>query len=500
MAGLAEISLVDFSALFSEPDERQLKGNSMEMLLSVKKVFNWLTRPKSRNKDFARREFILNVLLVGAIFLSSAAILSAWIGTQRVAQKGEIYQGVPIALLATVPLSFLALYFFSRGGKPKLVAYIFISLYIFSAMYTSYYWGTSVPQALLIFALVIVMTGVLIGTKFAFVVTIFISLSLFAISYLHTKRIILANTAWRSKPPHLRDTGVSIMIFAIIAIVSWLFNREIEKALQRARRSEKALKKERDFLEVRVEERTKELKKAQLEKVLHLYRLADFGRMAAGFFHDLVTPLTTVSLNVERLQARSKDVKQLNSNMGPLLKRAASGTRRMKSFVQAVRKQIQKQEEKVVFSLNREIIQSLDVLNYKAKSIRVKLHFVYPKTIRTYGNPLRFNQLITNLVSNAIEAYEGVRRRKNREVIIKLARQNKRVILEVQDFGCGIPKKNLGKIFDPFFTTKSAEKGTGIGLSICKDIAKEEFGGKIKVESKQGKGTTVIAEFPIRKI
>ncbi len=457
--------------------------------------------PRSKNEENARREFILNILLVGAILLSFIASLSASWSFSIATQKQQIYKGLPGQVVNIITLLFLALYFFSRGGKSRLVAYIFVWFYFLAATYICYHWGADVPQALLAYALIIVMAGVLIGTRFAFIMTILVSMSLFVIFLLQDKGVILVNTLWTDIPLHLRDVGVFVATLFIIAVVSWLFNREIEKALHRARGSEKALKKERDFLEVRVEKRTKELKKAQLDKVLHLYRLADFGRMAAGLFHDLVTPLTTVSLNLEQLRFRSRGIKQWNpADIRPLLKRAATGTRRMKSFVQAVRKQIQKQEEKSVFSLNREITQVLDVLDHKAKDMRVKLHFVSPKTIRSYGGSLRFNQLITNLVSNAIEAYDGVRRRKNREVTIKLeTKNNKKVVLIIQDFGSGIPKKNLKKIFDPFFTTKSIEKGTGMGLSICENIVKKGFNGTIKVESKKNKGTTFTVEFPLKK-
>lgn len=468
--------------------------------MDVRKVFNWLTKPKLKDEDSARREFILNILLLGAIFLSSIATLSAKISLSRAIQRGEIDIGAPIDILAAISLTFLALYFFSRAGKSKWVAYVFVWLYFLPAVYTSYNWGASVPQALLIYVLIIVMAGILIGTKFAFIVTILVSISLFIIFYLQDKGIISVNTVWTNRPLHFRDVSVFVATLITIALVSWLFNREIEKTLYRARRSEKALKKERDLLEIKVEERTKELKKVQLEKIQHLYRLADFGRMSAGFFHDFVNPLTVVSLNLERLQARreSTKIKEL-TGAALLLERAVDGTHRMESFAQAVRRQLQKQETKGVFSLDEEISQAIDVLAHKAKEAGVKIRFIYKGKIGTYGNPLRFNQLASNFVSNAIDAYEKVRRRKNREIILKLTRQDSKVILTVQDFGCGIPKKNLKKIFDPFFTTKSVEKGTGIGLSICKDIAERDFGGNIKVESKKDEGTTAIVEFPIRK-
>ena len=69
------------------------------------------------------------------------------------------------------------------------------------------------------------------------------------------------------------------------------------------------------------------------------------------------------------------------------------------------------------------------------------------------------------------------------------------VTVSIHDTGCGIPPHLLGKIFDPFVTTKDPGKGTGLGLSIVyKIIAK--YGGRISVESGEGKGSTFTIEFP----
>jgi len=235
------------------------------------------------------------------------------------------------------------------------------------------------------------MAGVLIDTKFAFIITILISVSLFVIFYLQHEKIILVDTTWMDEPLHLRDVEIYVVTLVIIATVSWLFNREIEKALYRARSSEKALKKERNFLEIKVEERTKELKQTQLEKMSQLYRFAEFGRLTSGFFHDLANPLTDLSLNLERLSTKETS---------SLLKRAINGTKRMESFIGIARKQIQKQEVKTNFSVPDEIKQAIQVLSHKAREEGVKIYFPRTNNLEIYGNPLRFYQLVTNLLSN----------------------------------------------------------------------------------------------------
>jgi len=156
----------------------------------VYKLFVFLTRPKSSDEDFARREFILNVLLLGSIFLSSIATFSAKISLERAIQSGKTQQAMPVEITAAVSLTFLALYFFSRAGLSKLVAHILIWFCLLPAVYTSYNWGADVPQALLIYVLVIVMAGVLVGTKFAFIMTAFNSITLFIITYLQTEGVI----------------------------------------------------------------------------------------------------------------------------------------------------------------------------------------------------------------------------------------------------------------------------------------------------------------------
>ena len=68
--------------------------------------------------------------------------------------------------------------------------------------------------------------------------------------------------------------------------------------------------------------------------------------------------------------------------------------------------------------------------------------------------------------------------------------------ISVADSGCGISPENLGRIFDPLFTTKPVGKGTGLGLTIIHDIVVGDFGGKIDVESRIGKGTTFCVRLP----
>jgi len=457
--------------------------------MDVRFLFKFI-EPRSKNEDLRRREFILNILLLGALILSAAITIRAQID---LITRGTAYKGISPEIPLIIFLTFLALYFFSRAGFFIPVAYAFIGICFVSTTYTVYNWGVDVPQGLLTYALIIIMSGVLIGTRFASVTTLTISLILILFTYLQAKSIITLDSYWKSTKVEMNDTVTVVFTFGVMMLVCYLYNREIKRALYRVRRSETALKKERDLLEIKVEKRTRQLRQAQLEKMFQLYRFAEFGRLASGLFHDLVNPLTDISLNLERL-----NIKETSS----FLKRAVSGTKRMENFVKVARKQIQKQETKINFSLLDEIDQAIQILSHRAKEKRVEIHFQCPNNLEIYGNPLRFHQLVTNLLSNGIDAYEKTKQSKRkRQVLVELKEADSIVRLSVQDWGCGIPPKHLGKLFDPFFTTKSIEKGTGLGLCICKDIVEKDFKGSINVQSKQGKnkGTTFLVEFPIKQ-
>ncbi|MDB5320572.1 MAG: domain S-box [Phycisphaerales bacterium] len=108
--------------------------------------------------------------------------------------------------------------------------------------------------------------------------------------------------------------------------------------------------------------------------------------------------------------------------------------------------------------------------------------------------PAKVNQVIMNLVGNAIDAShdEG-------EVSVRSRAHDENVTIEVKDGGTGIPRAIREKIFDPFFTTKPPGEGTGLGLSISYGIV-HDHGGKIEVESEEGQGALFRVTLPIKAV
>lgn len=450
-----------------------------------------LVEPISRDDKLKRHEFILNILLLGVVFLSFFAFAQTFLVFHKYKFQ---YEGASPKILFFIFLFFLSLYALSRRGYHRIASYIFLGVLFLSATYSVYSWGIDLPQALLTYALVIVMSGMLVGSRFSFFLTLLISSTVTLFGYFQNNSITHPNLYWKKEMLRMNDASVIAITLFVIALVSWLSDREIRKSLARAIESEAQLKKERDILEVKVTERTQALKEAQLQKTLELSRFAEFGRMTAGLFHDLLNPLTAVSLHLENLKKTANLYPETNTTINHI----SSGIERIHTFSENALKQIQKQEIEFMFPVAHEISSTLQMLSYKAHKTNVTFEFTPPTLIQTYGNPLLFYRLIMNLVSNSIDSYadipEGAHERK---VKIFLSSQHDILSLTIQDFGCGIKKEHLGKVFDPLFTTKDAHKGTGLGLTICKDIVENQYHGNIRVESEENTGTLVLVAFPL---
>jgi len=114
---------------------------------------------------------------------------------------------------------------------------------------------------------------------------------------------------------------------------------------------------------------------------------------------------------------------------------------------------------------------------------------------QAFGDPRQVDQIFNNLIKNAWEALE-----QNQEphISVTLRRDNGFLLACVRDNGPGIPPEVLEKIWVSFFTTKGGKGGTGLGLSACTEIARQN-GGKIWAESKPGKGAAFYVRLPVAK-
>lgn len=471
--------------------------------------FQWINNliaPRSIEPSLARRERVLNILILGGAALGIVIGVKAFVTRLYLASLSVTVDYAPLSPFLPILFSaiFLTGYLLSRKGYFQIVAVIYLTIYFLAATYTAYVWGIETPLSLLVYALTIVMSGILIGSRFAFFVLGAVALIMMFISHFQHSGVLSVIDSWRDDLPDIGDAIAYSATFSILSIVSWLYNREVNQAFDKVYESEKQVRLERDKLEDTVEARTEQLKQEQLEKVAQMYRFVEFGREASGLIHDLVTPLHVISLNLESLERRNNEKSTRDSRKKELekskvyIKRAQKSVRELERFVLAARRQISHQDNDSDFSVGSEINYVLRMLSHRASDEQVRLLFEGDDPLVIHGNMLKFNQIIANLVSNAIDSYESVRRKRNRRVVIRARKNSKKMHIEVQDWGCGIDTRCRKKLFDPFFTTKDILKGTGIGLSITKDIVEKDFCGTIDFDSKVRKGSTFQVSLPLQ--
>ena len=223
----------------------------------------------------------------------------------------------------------------------------------------------------------------------------------------------------------------------------------------------------------------------QLQRFSQSEKLTSMGILAAGIAHEINTPLTNISLNVEML-------KDLVSDDGRIAKKVAAIERNIERASRIARELLHFSREKETAleptDLNQVLTSVLQLLKHQRlyPIIRVTLENV-PQIM---GIPWKLEEVFINLLMNSLDACTAFDR-----IEVATCRQGDRVVAVITDTGHGIRQEHLAKVFDPFFTTKEIGKGTGLGLSVCYNIVQQHSGDIVLTSSEQG-GTTVTISFP----
>jgi two-component system NtrC family sensor kinase len=264
-------------------------------------------------------------------------------------------------------------------------------------------------------------------------------------------------------------------------------------------------------------------------------KMVGLGQMVAGVAHEINNPLAFVTNNVAVLQRDVKgllglldlyaradadvrdrqpalaaeiaelteavDVDYTRQNVDEMLVRSQEGLRRIRQIVRDLRDFARLDESDLqTVNLNDGVESTINIILGHAKKKQVKIETTLGVLPPVTCYPAKVNQVIMNLVSNAIDAsHEGG------TVTVRTAADAgageggapaAAVVLEVGDQGCGIDPELRRRIFDPFFTTKPVGQGTGLGLSISYGIVRDH-GGTIEVTSEPGKGSTFRVTLPV---
>jgi len=266
------------------------------------------------------------------------------------------------------------------------------------------------------------------------------------------------------------------------------------------------------------------LKEAQ-GQLVQSAKLAGLGQMVAGVAHEINNPLSFVSNNVAVLQrdvaaveqllklyqgadaalekdrpelvreirefAEQVDLAYLQENLQGLLARSRDGLKRIAQIVKDLRDFARMDRAEIQeCDLNAGIESTVGILRARARKKQVQIEIEPGRIPLVTCNLGKINQVIMNLVANAIDASPD-----GGTVTVRTSTQEDRIAIEVIDRGPGIAPEIREHLFEPFFTTKPQGEGVGLGLSISYGII-QGHGGTITVDSTPGQGTRFIVTLP----
>ena len=251
--------------------------------------------------------------------------------------------------------------------------------------------------------------------------------------------------------------------------------------------------------------------KGNQDMLMEKERLASLGQLIGGISHNLKTPIMSISGAAEGLtdlvkeyeasvgdpEVTVQDHHDIAKDMKDWIEKIRSYTEYMSDIITAVKGQAvtMSEEQAVSFTLD-ELVKRVNILmKHELKNALVELNVSMQVNEQTVlkGNINSLVQVINNMISNAIQAYDG---KPDNKIDLILKKENNNIIISVKDYGCGLPDEVQKKLFKEMITTKG-KNGTGLGLFMSYSTIRAHFNGNMTFETEQGKGTTFNIILPL---
>ncbi|MBU1174283.1 MAG: hypothetical protein KKH72_02690 [Alphaproteobacteria bacterium] len=303
------------------------------------------------------------------------------------------------------------------------------------------------------------------------------------------------------EPARFAATAIAALValFGIIVaglVLIYLQNRELE----RLRAEQSAL------LEKQVEERTRELAeeisirrrteqnlRETEQDLVQAAKLAALGQMSAALAHEVSQPVTALAATLKAVERRLEAGE--TASAGELVARAQSLIWRIQHIIRHLRSFSKKDRgEASRMALAASVKAALELVETRAREIGVTISTAgLDRHVEVMGNPVRLEQVLVNLLLNALDAVTG---QVERAVGIILSTGDNAATIAVWDTGPGMPEELAKKLSEPFVTTKADGYSIGLGLSISQSIL-NDFGGAMHFEPRQGGGTVCVVTLPL---
>ena len=247
------------------------------------------------------------------------------------------------------------------------------------------------------------------------------------------------------------------------------------------------------------------------ETLMEAERLSSLGQLIGGIAHNLKTPIMSISGAAEGLtdlvkeydssiddpEVNSQDHHDIAKDMNEWIGKIKEYTEYMSDIITAVKGQAVtlSETENVSFDID-ELVKRVDILmkhELKNALVYLNVQMKAPKSTTIHGDINSLVQVINNMISNAIQSYDG---KPEQNIDLILEKQKNNLVISVKDYGSGLPQKVKDKLFKEMITTKG-KNGTGLGLYMSYSTIKAHFNGDITFETEENKGTTFNIILPL---
>jgi signal transduction histidine kinase len=230
-------------------------------------------------------------------------------------------------------------------------------------------------------------------------------------------------------------------------------------------------------------------------ELAHINRFSTAGELTATIAHEINQPLGAILTNIETAELMVKSPAPDLQEIGEILADVRRDDERASEVIGRLRSLLKKAPfELNHIDLNEVVRETVRFLSALAVARKVDLtSFIAPTPLPIKGDLIQLQQVILNLIVNAMDAMSGMPSAERR-ITVSTARDGNSADLSVSDVGPGIPFEKLKEVFEPFFTTKP--QGMGMGLSIARTIV-EAHGGQLSAENRAGRGAAFRMRLPL---
>jgi PAS domain S-box-containing protein len=233
--------------------------------------------------------------------------------------------------------------------------------------------------------------------------------------------------------------------------------------------------------------------KAFEAQLIQSEKMAAVGQLVSGVAHELNNPLTSIAGLSEFLLQRPEPTEKDRDHVRVIHEQAERAARIVQDLLTFAR---QGPAEPTSIDLNEVTERAVSLISYEVRLRKADLEMaLVDKLPAVMGDRHEIQQVVLNLLTNAVHAMSDLPPEAPRLVRVSTERKKNHVVLRVADSGPGIPEELLPRIFDPFVTTKAPGKGTGLGLAITFRII-EGHGGTIEVERSKHGGALFVVTLP----